>query len=204
MSEDVQMPRYRAVRAEGRGHPMLKAAIEDTVKREVIRVSDPPMAFYLAKLLNAVDRGEPLPPAGEQHHPSRFQVTHDATGLTSAAAVVFIQGSSGRMIAAAPSDERARVIARLLNRIDYPMISGGLVAKTGVVEPAPGELPEPSVLAVPEEPPRERRAGFLLVLLLPVALILASVAVVGWLYAVIGALAYAVFAVVMYVVVRRA
>ena len=46
------------------------------------------MAFYLADLMNTVDSGERLPPVGERHHPSRFQLTHDATGLTSGAAVV--------------------------------------------------------------------------------------------------------------------
>jgi len=122
---------------------MLKAAIEDTVDREVIRVSDAAMAFYLAKLLNALDRGEALPSAGEQHHPSRFQLTHDPTGLSSGAAVVYIHGSSARMIASTRTDEQARTIARLLNHVAYPMIDGP-VAKTGMLEPAPGKLPEPT------------------------------------------------------------
>jgi hypothetical protein len=46
-----------------------------------MRVVDESMAFYLAELLNALDRGDALPPPGEQHRPVRFQLVHDPTGL---------------------------------------------------------------------------------------------------------------------------
>src|SRR4051812_43674068 len=100
--------RYRAVQATGRGHPMLRAAIEDTVSGEVIRVADAPMAFYLAELLNAQAAGAPEPPPGDRRYPTRFQLTHDPTGLSSGAAVVYIHRSKARMIADAPSDSAAQ------------------------------------------------------------------------------------------------
>lgn len=154
---DVSEPRYRAVQASGRRHSLLKAAIEDAEQGQVIQVSDAHMAFYLADLLNDLDAGKPGPPAGEQHHPVRFQLTHDATGLSRVAAVVYIHGNSARVVAAADTDDAAKTIARLLNQVDYPMIDGWPVAKTGMIVPTPEELPEPSLR--PAHALRPRRGG---------------------------------------------
>lgn len=202
-----ELTRYRAVRAKGPGHPQLRAAIEDTVKREVIRVADAPMAFYLADLLNALDRGDSMPPPGEQHYPSRFQLTHDATGLTSGAAIVYIHRSKGRMIASAPREEGAESIARLLNHVDYPMVDDSSwlspMARTGQIKSPPGDLPEPTVVPERSRPALLGLGGYLFALVLPVALLLGLLAAVAWPYAVAAVLCYLVFLIVVRALLRR-
>jgi len=193
-TESGDDPRYRAVRASGRRPPLLTAAIEDTTKGEVIGVSDAHMAFYLADLLNDLEAGKPLPPAGEQHHPVRFQLTHDASGLSRRVGVVYIHGSSARVVAAADTDDAAGTIARLLNHVDYPMIDGWPAAKPGTIVPAPGDLPEPSVPPVQAVSHRRRYVAYALVLVLPELLLFGAFALVSWQYAVIGAFVWAVLA----------
>jgi hypothetical protein len=141
---------WQGVRPKKR--PLLNAAVEDAERRIIIYAADAPLAVFLADVLNDEERGEPLPPAGEQHFPRRFQLVHDK-GMPFAAApgtgVIYQNRMKGRIVAWAPDDETASRIARLLNLVDYPMnSSGALIPQMGALRDVPDELP-PSVLDPP-------------------------------------------------------
>lgn len=107
------------------------------------------MAVFLAHVLNGSDRGDALPPQGEQHHPLRFQLTHDPMGVSPLTAVVYQNRLQGRIVAEAPSDELARQIAGILNHVDYPMHHGAVLPRVGAFADAAGELGE-SVVSPPK------------------------------------------------------
>jgi hypothetical protein len=108
------------------------------------------MATFLAGALNGVERGEGLPMPGEQHRPQRFQLAHDPTGFAPGTAVIFMHRSKGRVVARAGDDEKARLVARILNHVDYPMRDAGvLVPKVGTIGEKRPELPE-SIVAPPK------------------------------------------------------
>jgi hypothetical protein len=132
---------------------LYRAAVENAERRKIIYVADPPLAVFLAEILNGVDRGEPLPPAGEQHHPRRFLLAHDQ-GVPFVAmpgtGVIYQNRMKGRVVAWAPDDDLAREIARILSHVDYPMgTAGALVPGMGSLRDTPDPLP-PSVLAPPD------------------------------------------------------
>ncbi len=149
-----------------------------------MRVVDESMAFYLADLLNALDRGDALPPPGEQHHPVRFQLVHDASGLGTNVGVIYIHGMHHRMVVIAPTDELAETVVSLLRHVDYPMLDDD---STFVPTARPGRIrtvrePLPSQTVVPEKVARPKLglAGYVLVSVLPLALALGLVATFAW------------------------
>ncbi|HLX32974.1 MAG TPA: hypothetical protein VKR79_09450 [Gaiellaceae bacterium] len=162
------------------------------------------MAVFLADVLNGLDSGESLPPAGEQHQPVRFQLTHDATGLTSGAAVVYVHGFGGRIVAQTNDDDRARLIARILNHVDYPMQGEGtLIPRLGALVSAPSALPEPT-LATPRSARRRLAVtAYVLAIALPIVLVVALLAVARWPYAVAAVVGYLLFIVAVRAVVAR-
>jgi hypothetical protein len=208
VAADSGSPRYRAVRAKPHGlRPKFWAAIEDVVERRVIRVVDEPMAFYLAELLNALDRGEPLPPPRGQHHPVRFQRVHDPTGYSRDVGVIYIHESNARMVASAPTDELAESIRRLLTHVDYPMIEEPstlvAMARPGRIKSPREPLPEPTV--VPERVASRKLgpAAYVLVGVLPLALGLGLVAVFAWPFVVAAGLVYLVLGMIVWRRSRR-
>jgi hypothetical protein len=201
-------PRYRAVRAKPGGlRPKFRAAIEDVVEQRVIRVVDEQMAYYLAGLLNALDRGEPLPPLRAQHHPVRFQLVHDPTGYSADVAVIYLHGSNTRMVASAPSDELAESIRRLLTHVDYPMIDEPstlvAIARPGRIRTPREPLPEQTV--VPQGAGRSKLgpAVYVLVTVLPLALGLGLLAVFAWPFVVAVLLVYLVLGMIVWRRSRR-
>jgi hypothetical protein len=147
------------------------------------------MAAYLAEGLNALDRREPLPPFGAQHHPVRFQLVHDPHGFSTAVGVVYIHGTSQRMVAIAPTDELASSIASILNHVGYPMFeSPGLIfgrAEPAEIEPAPEKLPEPTTLQRRASRSQRRLAVYSFASLLPTAMVWGLAAVIDWPFAVV-------------------
>jgi hypothetical protein len=195
----------------GEGVTCFKAAIEDAATGETIKVADPAMAESLAGLLNTVAVGGLLPPAGEQHRPSRFLLTHDpVTPATGGASVVYVYRMSSRIVADAPSDEVAQLVARLLNHTDYPMLERRSPLPylpwpptVGRLREPSGELPEPT-FKKERKPLQARVVGVALASLIPIVavLILAGFAV-GWPFAVGGVALYGVFIIVMTFALRR-
>lgn len=100
---------------------MLKAAIEDEKTRQTIEVAHAPLAVYLARVLNDLEAGRPLPPQGKQHRPRRFQLVHDLAFGTKSVAVQYVHRMHERPMALAPTEEAAESIAWILNYVDYPM-----------------------------------------------------------------------------------
>jgi hypothetical protein len=199
--------RYRAVRLKRRQQAaLLRAGIEDTEEADLIRVADARMAVYLADVLNALDRGQSLPAAGEQHNPTRFQLIHDPTGLTPTVGVVYVHRSRSRMVVNAPSEALAQTIARVLNHVNYPMIELkswlGTVRPGQMVESVP-QLPDASVPSRKAGRSRFRVAGYVVASTLPIALLLGLLAVVRWPYALAAVIGYAVFYRVIQATLRR-
>ena len=199
--------RYHAVRLKRRQQSaLLHAGIEDTLVGDLIRVADAGMAVYLAQTLNALDRGESLPPAGEQHYPTRFQLIHDLTGLTTIVGVVYVHQSRSRMVANAPSERLAQTIARVLNHVDYPMIelkSWMRTVRPGQIVQSVPELPDASMPSEKTRASPVRVAAYVLVFVLPIALLLGLLAVARWTYALAAVVGYAVFYLVIQAVLRR-
>jgi hypothetical protein len=199
--------RYRPVRLKRQQRSaLLRAGIEDTQATDVIRVADAGMAIYLAWELNALDRGESLPAAGEPHYPVRFQLIHDLTGLTPTVGVVYVHRSRSRMVAAAPSDACAQTIAQILNHVDYPMVetqSWLLTTQPGEMIKNVPELPDTSMPPRKTSVSRLRATGYVLTFVLPFALLLSLLAVVSWPYALAAVVGYAVFYLVVQALLRR-
>lgn len=201
-------PRYRAVRLRRRQQSaLLRAGIEDARSGDLIRVADAGMAVFLADVLNRRERGGSLPSAGEPRSPSRFQLVHDATALTSAVGVVYLHRSKARMVANAPNDAAAQEIARVLNHVDYPMIESrswlSPIAKPGLMVENVPELPRVSLASRKARASRSHVAGYVFAVGLPIVLLLALLVVADWRYAVGAVLGYVVIYVAMHALLRR-
>jgi hypothetical protein len=117
--EATEALRYRAGRATGAAKlGWFRAAVEDSLTGETIRVANAALALDLARLLNTADAGEPLPRAGAQHYPPRFQVDHDPVMAKGRTRVVFVHGMSQRPVASAPDDEVAEEVVRVLSHVE--------------------------------------------------------------------------------------
>ena len=193
---------------------MLKAAIEDARTKETTKVADAALAVYLARVLNDLDAGRPLPPRGQQHRPPRFQVVRDPAFGTPGAGVAYVHGLSQRLLVDGPSEEVAHSVTRILNHVDYPMYERRsrlpwslppppLVGSLGEL---PRRLPPPSV-AKQQRPARPgARAALPLAIVLwsatPVAAALAlTFYMLGWRVALV---AVSMWIVVMALALRRA
>jgi hypothetical protein len=174
--------RYRAV--DARSSRLLRAAVEDREERQLVYVATPAMACFLADALNGLDRGGPLPPAGDQHRPRRFQLTHDSLGLESGARVVYMNRSKGRLVASAADDDAAERVAQILNHVGYPMGDAGLIPTVGAIRPAPSRLPKPEVVPTPSSVRRGWATAYVAWSALPLAAFVAALAFLGWPYAV--------------------
>src|SRR4051812_12326250 len=120
VSTSPEQPQFRAVKLPRRSIN-LSAGIEDRRTGEVIRVANASMAIRVAKLMNDEAEGKPSPERAAQHTPIRFQLTHDASAPTPGAGVLYVHRMAVRLVGWCASEERARQVARLLARVDYPM-----------------------------------------------------------------------------------
>jgi hypothetical protein len=152
----VSERRYTAVSLRrGRRLGLFRAAIEDARDGTTTKVANASMAECLAELMNAVDAGRPLPAPATQHHPTRFQLQHGDYGPR--VGVVYVHARWVRVVADAPDEETAKLIARVLRNVDYPMIENGAlsgVPGVGEIRPVSDDLPEAML-----EPQRLRLSG---------------------------------------------